>query len=130
MARCGKERLFQKWRGSGSWNVQISKSSWLALLVRGHYEDKPEIITAHTSPVMVKVKNSKMLAAADALTILEQIEGAMAYLETIGTRAEEKAYKCMKMVLESAHRTLHNRMHAMGYDHIHTPTTDHSEHHQ
>ncbi|MCK5368835.1 MAG: hypothetical protein KAQ62_09790 [Cyclobacteriaceae bacterium] len=53
----------------------------------------------------------------------------MAYLETIGTRAEEKAYKRMKMVLESAHRTLHNRMHALGYDHIHTPTTDHSEHH-
>jgi hypothetical protein len=68
-----------------------------------------------------------MLAAADALTILEQIEGAMAYLETIGTRDEEKTYKRMKMVLESAHRTLHNRMNA---DHIHTPTTDHSEHHQ
>jgi len=125
-----ERETISKWRGGGSWNVKVAKSSWLALLVRGHYDDKPEIITAHTSPVMVKVKNSKMLAAADALTILEQIEGAMAYLETIGTRAEEKSYKRMKMVLESAHRTLHNRMHAMGYDHIHTPTTDHSEHHQ
>lgn len=118
-----------KWKGNGNWKFKVTKSSWLALLVRGHYEDKPEIIAAHTSPVMIKVKNSKMLAAADALTILEQIEGAMAYLETIGTRAEDKAYKRMKMVLESAHRTLHNRMHAMGYDHIHTPTTDHPEHH-
>ena len=118
-----------KWKGSGNWKFKVTKSSWVALLVRGHYEDKPEIIAAHTSPVMIKVKNSKMLAAADALTILEQIEGAMAYLETIGTRAEDKAYKRMKMVLESAHRTLHNRMHALGYDHIHTPTTDHSEHH-
>ncbi|NOY97510.1 MAG: CehA/McbA family metallohydrolase [Chlorobi bacterium] len=118
-----------KWKGSGNWKFKVDKSSWVALLVRGHYEDKPEIITAHTSPVMIKVKNSKMLAAADALTILEQIEGARAYLETIGTRADNKAYKRMRMVLESAHRTLHNRMHALGYDHIHTPTTDHPEHH-
>ncbi|VAW21292.1 hypothetical protein MNBD_BACTEROID01-367, partial [hydrothermal vent metagenome] len=118
-----------KWEGSGNWKFKVAKSSWVALLVRGHYEDKPEIITAHTSPVMIKVKDSKMLAAADALTILEQIEGAKAYLETIGTRAEDKAYKRMKMVLESAHRALHNRMHALGYDHIHTPTTDHPEHH-
>ena len=47
------------------------KSSWLALLVRGHYTDKPEIITAHSSPVMVDVKESALLAAADAVTILE-----------------------------------------------------------
>jgi len=119
-----------KWAGSGNWTLKVDKSSWAALLVRGHYEDKPEIITAHTSPVMIMLNGSKMIAKADAITILEQIEGAMAYLETIGTRADEKAYKRMRLVLESAHRNLHNRMHAMGYDHVHTPTTDHSEHHR
>jgi len=119
-----------KWSGSGNWKIKVTKSSWIALLIRGHYKDKPEIIAAHTSPVMINVKDSKMITEADALTILEQIEGAMAYLETIGTRADDKAYKRMRMVLNSAHRTLHNRMHAMGYDHIHTPTTDHSEHHK
>jgi hypothetical protein len=123
------QKTITKWEGSGSWSIKIDKSSWVALLVRGHYEDKPEIIAAHTSPVMIMVKDSPMIAKADALTILEQIEGAMAYMKTIGTRADEKAYKRMRMVLESAHRTLHNRMHAMGYDHIHTPTNDHSEHH-
>jgi hypothetical protein len=117
-----------KWNGNGNWSVKVDKSSWVALLVRGHYDDKPEIITAHTSPVMIRVNNSEMMAKADALTILEQIEGAMAYMETIGTRTDEKAYKRMRMVLESAHRTLHNRMHAMGYDHIHTPTKNHPEH--
>ena len=39
-----------------------------------------------------EVKDSPMLAVADALTILDQIEGAMPYLDTIGTRAEDKAY--------------------------------------
>lgn len=70
-----------------------------------------------------------MLAAADAVTILEQIEGALAYMDTVGTRAEDAAYKRMRLVLTSAHRSLHNRMHQLGAFHAHTPVTDHSEHH-
>ena len=117
------------WKGNGNWSFKVSKSSWIALMVRGKYPDKPEIIAAHTSPVMIKVKDSPMLVAADALTILDQVEGAMAYLDTIGTRAEDKIFKRMKMVLTSAHRTIHNRMHEMGYYHQHTPVNDHPEHH-
>jgi len=124
-----ESKTVSQWKGNGNWKLKITTSSWLAILVRGHYPDKPEIITTHTSPVMIRIKNSPMLAAADALTILEQIEGAIAYLDTIGTRAEDKAYKRMKMVLTSAHRTLHNRMHEMGHYHQHTPTQDHPEHH-
>jgi len=78
---------------------------------------------------MVNVKNSPIIIAADALTILDQIEGSMAYLDSIGTRAEDKTFKRMKMVLTSAHRTIHNRMHEKGYYHQHTSANDHSEHH-
>jgi hypothetical protein len=113
------------WAASGSWQVKVDKSAWLALLVRGHYPDKPEMIAAHSTPVMVQVEGSQMLAAADAVTILEQIEGALVYLETVGTRAEEKAYKRMRLVLESAYRTLHNRMHQQGQFHDHTAITEH-----
>jgi hypothetical protein len=116
-------------RGAGNWSVKLGKSSWLALLVRGHYPDRPEIIAAHSTPVMVEVQGSPMLAAADAVTILEQIEGALAFLDTVGTRAEDRAYKRMRLVLESAHRTLHNRMHQQGHFHDHNPVTDHMEHH-
>jgi hypothetical protein len=112
----------------GSWSVQIPKSSWMALLVRGHYADKSEIIAAHSSPVMIYVDESRMLAAADAVTILEQIEGALAFVDTIGTRAEVNAYKRMRLVLQSAHRTLHNRLHQLGYFHQHTPVAEHPEH--
>ncbi|HSR29810.1 MAG TPA: CehA/McbA family metallohydrolase [Anaerolineae bacterium] len=115
-------------QGAGHWSVKVDKSSWLALLVRGHYADKPEIIVAHSSPVMISVEGSPMLAAADAVTILEQIEGALAYLDTVGTRAEDVAYKRMRLVLTSAHRTLHNRMHQQGYYHGHTPAANHSKH--
>ncbi len=113
---------------SGNWSIKVPESSWLALLVRGHYVDKPEIIIAHSSPVMIDMEGSQFFAAADAITILEQIEGSMAYLDTVGTRAEEAAYKRMRLVLTSAHRTLHNRMHQMGCYHDHTPLTNHEEH--
>jgi hypothetical protein len=117
------------WAGAGQWSVNLAKSSWLALLVRGHYADKPEIIAAHSSPVMVQVADSPFLAAADGVTILEQIEGALAYLDTVGTRADDVAYKRMRMVLVSAHRALHNRLHQQGTYHGHTPVTDHPAHH-
>jgi hypothetical protein len=114
---------------SGYWSVRVAKSCWLALLVRGHYTDKPEIIAAHSSPVMISVERSPMIAAADAVTILEQIEGALAYLDTVGTRADDVARKRMRLVLLSAHRSLHNRMHQLGYYHDHTPLNRHPEHH-
>jgi len=118
-----------KWQAEGHWRVKVERSSWLALLVRGHYRDKPEIVAAHSSPVMVEVAGSPFFAAADAVTILEQIEGALAYLDTVGTRADDRARKRMRLVLTSAHRDLHNRMHQAGRYHKHTPNDDHPEHH-
>jgi len=108
----------------GHWSVRVDKSSWLALLVRGHYPDKPEIIAAHSTPVMVIVEGSSLLAAADAVTILDQIEGSLVYLDTVGTRAEDRAYKRMRLELESAHRLLHNRMHQQGHYHAHLGAGD------
>ncbi len=117
-------------QASGHWTVKVEKSSWLALLLRGHYADKPEIIAAHSSPVMVDVEGSPLQAAADMLTILEQIEGVLAYLDTVGTRASDVVYKRMRLVLTSAQRSLHNRMHSSGFYHDHTPVMDHPEHHE
>jgi hypothetical protein len=97
----------------------------LALLVRGHQPGKPEVIAAHTSPLMVMLEGSRLLAPADAVTILDQIEGAMVYLDTVGTRAEDRTYKRMRLALESAHRALHKRMHQEGHYHEHIGTTAH-----
>ncbi len=96
--------------------------------MRGHYRDKPEIVAAHSTPVMITVKDSPLLAAADAITILEQVEGALAYLDTLATRADDATHKRMRLVLTSAHRALHNRMHQLGHYHDHTPVTDHPAH--
>jgi hypothetical protein len=115
-------------KAGGHWSVKLDRSSWLALLVRGHYADRPEIIASHSSPVMVELEGSPFYSAADALTILEQIEGALAYLDTVGTQAETHTYKRMRLVLESAHRKIHNQMHARGHFHEHTLSEDHPEH--
>ncbi|MHB1317470.1 MAG: CehA/McbA family metallohydrolase [Anaerolineae bacterium] len=117
------------WQAAGQWRLKVDRSTWAALLIRGHYADKPEIVAAHTTPVMIEVAGSPFYAAADAVTILEQIEGALAYLDTVGTRAEDVVYKRVRLVLESAHRRLHNRMHEAGQFHEHTATEDHREHH-
>ena len=106
-------------KASGHWSVKLDRSSWLALLVRGHYRDRPEMIAAHSSPVMIEVDGSPFSAAADAVTILEQIEGALAYLDTVATRASDVAYKRMRLILTSAHRKLHNEMHRRGRGHRH-----------
>ena len=50
---------------AGSWPVKVGESAWLALLVRGRYEDKPEMIAAHSSPVMIDVQGSPMMAATE-----------------------------------------------------------------
>ena len=114
---------------SGYFKAKIDESSWVALRVRGHHADKPEIITAHTSAVMIYRDNKPPLNAADAITILEQIEGVTAYVKTLGTKAQEQQYKQVLMALTSAHRALHNRMHQLNYFHNHTPTDHHHDGH-
>ena len=46
-----RESLAMAPGGERALAVKIDRSSWVALLVRGHYADKPEIIAAHTTPV-------------------------------------------------------------------------------
>jgi hypothetical protein len=123
-----QSRETSPWADSGHWSVPLKRSSWLALLVRGHYDDKPEILAAHSSPVMMDVEGSEFYSKADALTILEQIEGTLAYLDTIGTRAEEQVYKRMRLKLVSAYRNLHNELHRRGHYHGHTAVTHHAGH--
>ena len=110
---------------SGHWSVSIDRSSWVALLVRGHYLDKTEVITAHTSPVMIEVAGSEFHAAADAVTILEQIEGALVFLDTVGTRAEDRVYRRMRLKLTSVYRKLHDELHSRGVFHEHSEPMEH-----
>ncbi|MCX6628269.1 MAG: CehA/McbA family metallohydrolase, partial [Candidatus Solibacter sp.] len=110
---------------AGHWSLKIDRSTWVALMVRGNYADKPEIIAAHSSPVMIQVAGTPFFSGVDAMTMLDQIEGALAYLDTVGTRAEDAVYKRLRLKLTGAHRQLHNELHQRGQFHEHTPATQH-----
>lgn len=45
------------------------------------------------------------------MTVLEQIEGAIAYVDTLAPRPQAQRFKQMRATLESAHNQLHQRMH-------------------
>jgi len=113
---------------SGYFTVNIKESSWIALRVRGKTDGGPEIITAHTSAVFVIVDGKPIFNAPDAVTILDQIEGATAYVKTLGTKAQESQFKLALAALSGAHRALHNKMHAAGHFHNHSPEDIHSGH--
>ncbi len=117
-------------RGEGQWSLKVDSSCWIAVLIKGYTPKKPEeeIIAAHSSPVRIDVEASRIFAKADAMTILEQIEGSIAWIDTVGTRAEEKRIKEMQIILTSAHRELHNKMHQNGVFHDHNIVNDHKEH--
>ncbi len=125
-----ESREVDPWQDSSSWSVKTDRSQWMALLIRGHYPDQSEIISAHSSPVFLDVDGSELLAAIDAVTILDQIEGSLAFVDTIGTRAEDRVYKRMRLALESAYNRLHTRMHRQGKFHEHSHRSDHAEHHR
>ncbi len=107
--------------GKGYFEVNVDRSSWFCLLVRGKDINGREVILAHTSSVMIDVTGTEFFAAADAISILDQIEGSMAYLDNIGTRADQKRYKEMRLILEGAHKVIHDRLHKLGHDHHHAP---------
>ncbi len=113
---------------AGHWTLKVQESCWVALRIRGRYEGQAEMITAHTSAVFILVKGQRCFQAADAMTILEQIEGSTAYVKTLATRAEEQVFKQLLTSLHAAHRALHHRMHHHQVYHEHKGI-DHHHHH-
>jgi hypothetical protein len=109
----------------GSWSVKVHESGWAAIRIRGKFPDREEVIAAHSSPVIIKVGDKSVFNKLDAMTILEQIEGATAYVKNLGSKAEETKYRKLMDSLTAAHRKLHNQMHQQGVFHSHTVEDDH-----
>jgi hypothetical protein len=115
---------------SGSATVRVDGSTWIALRVRGSYRGRAADIAAHTSAVQVRVDGARPFSAHDAGLILDQIEGAMAYVDTIAPRPDAERYRQLRATLEGAWNRLHQTMHRHGVFHDHVPLHDHAEHHE
>ena len=112
----------------GSCEIPVSSSTWVALRVRGSYRGNDGDIAAHSSAVQVRVAGAELFSAPDATAVLNQIEGAMAYVDTLAPRPEATRYKQLRVTLESAHRRLHERMHQQGIYHDHALHSDEHPH--
>ena len=110
---------------TGSAELTIEASTWIALRVRGSYQGKHGEIAAHSSAVQVRVDDTPLFSQRDATAILEQIEGAIAYVDTLAPRPDALRYKQLRATLEAAHNRLHQRMHQHGVYHQHTPLHNH-----
>jgi hypothetical protein len=115
---------------SGSASVSITDSTWVALRVRGSYRGRNGEIAAHTSAVQVVVDDRPLFVESDAMAVLNEIEGAMAYVDTLAPRPEAQRFKQLRATLESAHNRLHQRMHQQGIFHRHTPLHNHEASHE
>lgn len=120
----------KKLTAEGSTAVKVTESTWIALRVRGSYRGEHGEIAAHTSAAQVLIDNQPLFSQKDAFLVLEQIEGAIAYVDTIAPRPEARRYKQLRATLESAHNRLHQRMHQRGIYHQHNPLHDHTQHHE
>jgi hypothetical protein len=113
---------------AGSATVQVQHSTWIALRVRGsgraEYQRRGEI-AAHTSAVQVLVDGSAIMSKTDAFSVLQQIEGALAFVDTIAPRPDAEAYARLRADLQTAYDRLHQRMHHAGIFHQHDVTKDH-----
>lgn len=115
---------------SGHASIPVTASAWVALRVRGSYYGRPGDIAAHTSAVQVLVGKQPIFVQADAMAILEQIEGALAYVDTLAPRPEAQRLRQVRARLEMAHNWLHQRLHALGVFHRHTPLHSHEASHE
>ena len=113
---------------SGNVAVPVSDSTWIALRVRGSYRGEHGEIAAHTSAVQVLVEGKPLFSQQDGIAVLEQIEGAIAYVDTLAPRPDALRFKQLRATLEAAHNQLHQRLHQQGVYHDHTPLHDHAQH--
>ena len=110
---------------AGTVAVKIDQSTWIALRVRGSYRGQHGEIAAHSSAVQILVANQPLFSRKDATAVLEQIEGAMAYVDTLAPRPDALRFKQLRATLEGAHNRLHQRLHQSGIFHQHTPLHEH-----
>jgi hypothetical protein len=105
--------------GRGSATVRIEDSTWIAARVRGGGEPHTGAVVAHTSAVQVRVSGRELFREIDAADVLDQIQGAIAYVDTLAPRRDARELERIRATLEGAYQRLHARLHAAGSYHRH-----------
>lgn len=115
----------KKLTATGSARLRLAEPTWIAMRVRGSYRGQHGEIAAHTSAVQVRIAGKAPFGQNDAVAVLEQIQGAIAYVDTLAPRPAAQRYKQLRASLETAYNRLHQQMHQNGIYHQHPPLHDH-----
>lgn len=106
---------------SGHISLRVTESCWIAIRVRGSVAGREADIAAHTSAAYVNVGDKPIFATADAVSVLAQIEGSIAYMDTLAPKSDEARHSRLRVALELAHHRLHHKLHELGASHHHAP---------
>ena len=108
----------------GSTRVEVRSSTWIALRVRGSYNGRPGETAAHTSAVQVRVEGSPLFSESDAGAVTDQIQGAIAFVDTLAPRPDAGRLRQLRRTLESSLATVRTRLQEHGFAHrdwLHDP---------
>lgn len=109
-------------------SVQVPGSGWLAArCVSNHkaWSVWPQHIAAHTSPVFVKAQGETLFDNPTAEYLVTVMEGGIAWLDTLATRAEPARHAAVLSVFEEAIADVRGKQH----EHGHSPEHGHPHSH-
>jgi hypothetical protein len=115
-------------RARGSTRADVRSSTWIALRVRGSYNGRAGEVAAHTSAVQVRVEGSPLFSESDAGAVLDQIQGALTFVDTLAPRPDAHRLRELRMTLETSLATVRSRLHEHGFglpDWLHDPGRPH-----
>ena len=87
--------------------VKIDGPGWIAARCASRYG-----ISAHTSPVYVRIPGQEVFSAPAAAYLLTLIEGTQGWVEKMATRPDAERMERIRAVLGEAHQRLHARIQA------------------
>jgi hypothetical protein len=102
--------------------IEVPGSAWVAARVTSHMDrwvGSPRVVAAHTTPVYVVAGGQELFSPSDATYMLTVVEGGLAWMDTLATRADPERHARNRKVFEDARDRLHARLHASGHNHTH-----------
>lgn len=106
--------LLEKIRVPGPGWLAARCASRLGPVTKWHFR-----VSAHTSPVYVRVPGQELFSAPAIAYMLKLVEGSQAWAENLATRPDFENCKRIRRLFAEARDTLHRRLHHHDHSHSH-----------
>jgi hypothetical protein len=110
-----KLSLLEKIRVPGPGWLAARCASRLGPVTKWHFR-----VSAHTSPVYVRVPGQELFSAPAIAYMLKLVEGSQVWAENLATRPDFESYQRIRRLFAEAHDALHRRLQQRGHPHDHS----------